>query len=146
MLSLDPAKAHGHDGILTRILKECAPIFSSSLCKLLNKSLCLAKVPSNWKLENLIPIFKLRVNDHVENYRPISLLSIVGKVLERCILNRILSHIQSLFHTAQHAFMKGKSCMTHLLSVLNITCQNLDKGKETDVFMYISKALFSGPP
>lgn len=77
----------------------------------------------------------------MENYRPISLLSVVGKVLERCILNRLLSDIKSRLDPAQHGFVSGKSCTTQLLSVLNTIGKNLDMGKETDViFMDMAKA------
>ena len=53
-----------------------------------------------WKLANIIPIHKQGNKNHVENYRPISLLSIVSKTLERCILNHISQHIQSNIHSA----------------------------------------------
>ena len=141
LLALDPEKAYGHDGILSRVLKECATVLASSLCKLFNKSLAIAKIPKEWKLANIIPIFKSGKKDYVENYRPISLLPIVSKVFERCILNHLLSHIKSLLHPAQHGFVSGKSCTTQLLSALNTIGENLDRGKETDVvFMDMSKA------
>ena len=141
LLSLNPAKAHGYGGISTRILKECAFELSSSLCKLFNRYLGLAKVPRECKLANIITIFKSEKKYYVENYCPISLRSVVSKVLEHCILSRLVTHVKLLLHPAQHGFVSGKSCTTQLLSVLNIIGMNLDTDKETDVvFMDMAKS------
>ena len=140
LLSLNPGKAHGYDGISTRILKEYAFELSSSLSNLFSKSLGQAKVPREWKLVNIIPLFKSGKTDYAGNYRPISLLSVVGKVLERYILIRLVTHVQLLLHPAQHSFVSGKSCTTQILSVLNIIGKNHDIGEETDVFMDMVKA------
>ncbi len=139
--NLDPSKAHGPDGLPSRILKECAHQLAPSLHYLFTKSLKISQVPAEWKLANIIPIHKKGNKNHVENYRPISLLSIVSKTLERCVLNHISHHIQSNIHSAQFGFVSGRSCATQLLSILNIIGKNLDKGLQTDVvFMDIAKA------
>ena len=139
--NLDPSKAHGPDGIPSRLLVECASQLSSSLHYLFNKSLALSQIPAGWKLANIVPLHKNGKKDHVENYRPISLLSIISKALERCVLNHILNHIQSHVHSAQHGFANGKSCTSQLLSVLHTTGKNLNKGLRSDVvLMDISKA------
>ena len=139
--NLNPSKAHGSDGLPSRILKESANQLAPSLHYLFTKSLKVSQVPAEWKLANIIPIYKKGSKDHVENYRPISLLSIVSKTLERCLLNHIPQHIQSNIHSAQFGFVNGRSCATQLLSILNIIGKNLDKGLQTDVvFMGIAKA------
>ncbi len=139
--NLDPAKAHGPDGFPARILKECALQLAPSLHQLFTKSLRSSQVPAEWKLANIIPLHKKGNKDHVENYRPISLLSTVSKTLERCVLNHISHHIQSNIHSAQYGFVNGRSCTAQLLSILQTIGKNLDKGLQTDVvFMDISKA------
>ena len=139
--NIDPSKAHGPDGFPSRILKECAHQLAPSLHYLFTKSLKMSQIPMEWKLANIIPIHKQGNKNHVENYRPISLLFIVGKTLERCILNHISKHIQSNIHSAQFGFVNGRSCATQLLSILNIVGKNLDNGLQTDVvFMDIAKA------
>ncbi len=139
--NLDPSKAHGPDGLPSRILKECAHQLAPSIHYLFTKSLKISQVPAEWKLANIIPIHKKGNKNHVKNYRPISLLSIVSKTLERCVLNHISHHIQSNIHSAQFGFVSGRSCATQLLSILNIIGKNLDKGLQTDVvFMDIAKA------
>ena len=83
--NLNPSKAHGSDGLPSRIRKECANQLAPSLHYLFTKSLKVSQVPAEWKLANIIPIYKKGIKDHVENYRPTSSLSIVSKTLERCM-------------------------------------------------------------
>lgn len=79
--------------------------------------------------------------DPDENYRPISLLSIVSKVLERCILNNLRDHLLELINDNSHEFIPGKSCTTQLIEVLEHIGALLDAGKQTDVvYLDISKA------
>ncbi|XP_072048564.1 uncharacterized protein [Amphiura filiformis] len=74
--ALDPGKACGPDGIPGKLLRECAFELSHSLTVIFNASLQQGKVPSAWKLANVTPVFKKGDNTCVENYRPISLLSL----------------------------------------------------------------------
>ena len=68
-------------------------------------------------------------------------MCVIAKVLERCIYNRLVSHIQNLISAAQHGFLRGKSCTSQLLSVLLHISQNLDLGKQTDILYFdIAKA------
>ena len=78
--SLDCTKATGPDGIPARLLKGTASVISPSLCKLYNKSLEQGIFPQDWKLANIVPIYKKGQREHTENYRPISLLPILSKV------------------------------------------------------------------
>ena len=139
--NLDPTKAHGPDGFPSRILKECAFQLAPSLHYLFTKSLRLSQIPAEWKLANIIPLHKKGLKDHVENYRPISLLSIISKTLERCVLNHLSHRLQTMIHSAQYGFVSGRSSTAQLLSTLQTIGKNLDKGLQTDVvFMDISKA------
>ena len=93
LLALDPNKATGPDGIPCRLLKETVRQIAPSLTQLFNLSLCCSTLPDDWKLANIIPVYKKGEKQYVDNYRPISLLSIVSKVLERCVLGKIRDHI-----------------------------------------------------
>ena len=115
--NLDPSKAHGPNGIPSRLLVECTSQLSPSLHYLFNKSLALSQIPAEWKLADIVPLHKNGKKDHVENYRPLSLLLIISKVLERCVLNHISNHIQSHIHSAQHGLANGKSCTTQHLNL-----------------------------
>ena len=105
------------DGLPLRILKECAHQLAPSLHYLFTKSLKISQITEEWKLANIIQIHNPGNKNHLENYCPISLLSIVSKTLERSILNHISQHIQSNIHSAQFGFINGKSCATQLLSI-----------------------------
>ena len=63
-------------------------------------------------LANIVPIFKKGKRDLVENYRPISLLPVISKVLERCVLAGLRDHISHLISREQHGFLAGRSCVT----------------------------------
>ena len=66
--------------------------------------------PSKWKCANVTPIYKKGKKEFVTNYRPISLLPIISKVLERCVCNRLYRHIRHMVHQNQHGFLHGRSC------------------------------------
>ena len=88
-----PADTPMPDEISARLLKETAEQIAPSLTLLYNKSLETGVFPDEWKLANIVPIHKKDNKDHVDNYRPISLLSIISKVLERCFLIRLRDHL-----------------------------------------------------
>ena len=138
---LDVSKASGPDGITARLLQEAAGEIAPSLSRIYNKSLQHAVIPEDWKLANVVPVFKKGKKELVENYRPISLLAIISKIFERCVLAGMKDHIYHLINRAQHGFMAGKSCVSQLTAVLDYIGSQLDKGKQTDViYLDMSKA------
>ena len=80
--TLDTNKATGSDEIPAKLHTETASVITPSLCKLFNKSLQLGKVPRDWKLANVVLVYKKGNKEQTENYQPISLLPIVSKILE----------------------------------------------------------------
>ena len=130
---LNVNKATGSDGIPARLLRETVDIIAPSLTKLFNKSLQLGIIPDEWKVANVVPVYKKGRKDCVENYRPISLLPLVSKVLERCVLARVRDHLYHFISPAQHGFLPGRSCVTQLLTALDQIGAYLDTGKQTDV-------------
>ena len=82
------------------------------------------------------------------NYRPISLTSLVGKILEQLILNRINIFLdrQKILHPSQHGFRQGHSCQTQLLESVHLWAESLDCGSSTHIiFLDFSKAFDSVP-
>ena len=139
--TLDTKKATGSDEIPAKLLKETASVITPSLCKLFNKSLQPGKIPRDWKLANVVPVHKKGNQEHTENGRPISLLPIVSKVLERCIFNNIRDHLFQTIHSNQHGFLPGKSCVTNLLDALDYIGSCLDQGGQVDtIYLDMSKA------
>ena len=104
--SLKTGKAAGPDAVNNRLLIELAQPLASPLCDLFNYSLFSGKVPDIWKIANVTPIHKKNDPNDVSNYRPISLLSTIGKVIEKLVHkhvfnffrdNKILTALQSSF-------------------------------------------------
>ena len=138
---MDVTKATGPDNVGARLLKEAAPVISTSLCRLFNKSLSQGALPEEWKIANIIPVHKKGEKEYAENYLPISLLSVVSKVLERCVFYNIREQLYQVIKTSQHGFIRGKSCVTNLLEVLNYIGSILDVGGQVDaVYLDMSKA------
>ena len=79
------AKATGPDQISHVMLKQAGNAISASLCKLFKMSLQFEVYPKIWKQANVVPIHKKNDNAVTDNYRPVSLLSCVGKLFERVI-------------------------------------------------------------
>ena len=119
LMNLDIHKATGPDQLPPRILKECTHQIAPSLCLLFNRSPHHGLLPVEWKLDNIVPVHKKGNKSEVENYRPISLLCVVSKVLERCVLNKLRDHLLGVVISTQHGFLPGRSCTTQLLEVLD---------------------------
>jgi hypothetical protein len=83
---LDISKASGPDGVSPRLLKVATQILKSPLCRLFNLSLRTGIIPTNWKCANVTPIFKKDSPNNYKNYTPISLISVIGKVMETFII------------------------------------------------------------
>ena len=93
ILAIDPSKATGPDGISPRLLKEAGQSIIPSLTRLINLSLTSAKFPKSWKLANVVPLFKKGDKDVPNNYRPVSLLSCVSKILERIVFKYVFNYL-----------------------------------------------------
>ena len=141
--ALKTGKAAGPDSVNNIILKELAQPLSSPLSDLFNYSLARGKVPAAWKQANVTPIFKKDDPSDVTNYRPISLLSTIGKVLEKIIHKYLYNyfHENHVITTLQSGFVPGDSTVNQLADLYNTFCKALDEGKEVRaIFCDISKA------
>ncbi|GAB0208399.1 mitochondrial enolase superfamily member 1 [Grus japonensis] len=138
----------GPDGIHPRVLKELADVMAGPLSTICQRSWDSGEVPTDWKLDAVIPIFKKGVREDPGNYRPVSLTSVPGKIMEKIILGTIERHLKNnaIIRHSQHGFTKGKSCLTNLISFYDkVTCL-VDEGKVVDVvFLDFSKAFDTVP-
>ena len=96
---------------------EVAEQVSETLTDIFNSSLESGQVPEDWRVANVIPLFKKGSREELGNYRPVSLTSFVGKVLETLITHQMRNYLNNykLTKGSQHAFTKGSSCLTNLL-------------------------------
>jgi hypothetical protein len=141
-------KTAGPDGIHPHLLKMCADTVSTPLALIYNKSLQAGKVPGDWKLAIVSAIHKKGSRSKCENYRPVSLTSVPCKILESIIKDRLTTVMDSakLSKEAQHGFTRGKSCLTNLLTALEIWTAALDDGHGIDaIYLDYSKAFDKVP-
>ena len=142
LLSLNPSKAPGLGCLPTIVLKWCARELTPSLCRLFNSSLAEDQLPTEWKDALVVLVHKKGKKEDVTNYRPISLLCVVSKVLERCIFKHFKESLCFLFHNTPHGFLQGRSTVTQLLAFYHEICQSLDKGLQSKgLCIWISQRL-----
>ena len=103
---LDSNKAQGPDNIHGLILKKCAYVLTKPLSLIYTVIYNTGILPEEWKLSNVVPVFKKGDKKDVENYRPISLTCIAAKVMERVMYDELLCHTQHLIDDRQHGFLK----------------------------------------
>ena len=132
---MDTNKAAGPDKISPRILKETKHQVSKPLSILFNKSLIVGKVPSDWKCANVTPIFKKGDKSSPSNYRPISLTSVVCKLMETVIRDSIVRFLEEshVLNDSQHGFRNKRSCVTNLLDFFHYVFDVYDESKAVDV-------------
>ena len=109
-------KSPGVDGLPPKLLKETVEQISTPLAKLFNLSL-EGIVPSEWKEATITPLFKKGSRNKPENDRPVSLTSVVCKLLETLIRDHMVEFRvkHNLINTSQQGFLKARSCLTNLL-------------------------------
>ena len=140
--------ATGPDGISGRMLRATAPSIAKTLSKIFNISLTQGKIPTAWKALNINPIPKSKDISQCSNYRPISLLSLPSKILERIIHTRISGFLydHNLLSRIQFGFRSRSSTQEALLSVTNTWYSMLSKHKQVAaVFLDVKKAFDSVP-
>ncbi|GAB0206526.1 hypothetical protein GRJ2_003118200 [Grus japonensis] len=111
---LDIHKSMGPDGMHPRVLRELADVIARPLSIIFERSWRTGEVPEDWRKANVTLVFKKGKKEDPGNYRPVSLTSIPGKVMEQLILGVINKHVEEkkVIGSGQHGFTKGKSCLT----------------------------------
>ena len=113
------SKSHGVDGIPQKLLREIVEQISTPLAKLFNLSLEEGILPSEWKEANITPLFKKGSRKKPNNYRPVSLTSVVCKLLEKLIRDHMVEFLlKHILIKSQHGFLKTRSCLTNILFFL----------------------------
>ena len=141
-------KSPGVDGIPPKLLKEIIEQISTPLAKMFNLSLEEGIIPSEWKEANVTPLFKKGSRNKPENYRPMSLTSVVCKLLETLIRDHMVEFLgkHNLINTSQHGFLKARSCLTNLLCFFEKITTWVDDGSPVDVvYLYFHKAFDKVP-
>ena len=127
-------------------MKLCADTLAQPLHSFFSTCIELGTIPQEWKIHKICPIPKSGNLLEVKNYRPISLLSIVSKVLERIIFNKIIDFLRPKFSKQQFGFQKNKSSLSQLLSSFAYILEEIDKGSTVDmIFLDLKKAFDTVP-
>ena len=134
---LKPHCASGPDNIPARFLKMAAAELTPAVSLLFSASLTQGILPQEWGHARVVPVFKKGDRSLPENYRPISLTSILCKALEHIIASNISTHLDNhqLLSDAQHGFRKRRSCTTQLTDLFNDLATNLDDKCQTDMIL-----------
>ncbi|KAK4814767.1 hypothetical protein QYF61_026744 [Mycteria americana] len=133
----------GPDEIHPRVLKELAEVLTKPLSIIYQQSWLTGEVRADWRLANVTLIFKKGQKEDPGNYRPVSLTSVPGKLMEQIILSAITQHVENNqgIKPSQHGFRKGRSCLTNLISFYDKVTRLVDEGKAVDVvYLDFSKA------
>ena len=141
--SLDSSKATGPDGFGNNLLKQCASSLSVPISIIAKLSFDTGIFPQNWKIANVVPIFKKGDKQCKANYRPISLLSNISKVLERLAYSNLYDHCikNKLLSPKNSGFKKGDGAINQMLCITDSIYKALDSGNDVAmVYLDISKA------
>lgn len=132
--NLNVNKSTGPDSIPPRVLYELRNELANPITILFNSSVEGGYVPKEWKLANVSPIFKKGSKSEANNYRPVSLTSVLCKILESLVKVKIMDFMMesSLFSKKQFGFISGRSTSLQLLKVMEDWTKILDEGGRVD--------------
>ena len=146
---INPNKATGPDSIPGRVLKEISEVIAKPLCIIYQKSLNEHKLPEEWLSGEISPIYKGKgAKNDPSNYRPVSLTALICKGMEDIIRDEVVPFLtETEFITeVQYAFIKGRSCVSQLIVVLDDWTRILDEDGNIDVIYTDFKKAYDSVP
>ena len=145
---LNSNKSAGPDGFYPRVIKETEEETAPQFCNIFRTSLEQRKAVRDWKLQNISPSFKKGSKDDPGNYRPISLTSVPGKMLESIIADDMMSHLEhnKLILNSQHGFRSVRSCLTNLVDFFHDMFSIYDKNRAVDILYLDFRKAFDKVP
>jgi hypothetical protein len=148
LIHLDQSKSMGNDKISPIVLKRAAESLAVPLSLIFIESFRSSEIPSEWRDANITPIFKKGSRSVPENYRPVSLTSVVCKIMEKLIRDFVMEYLvkMKLIAVQQHGFVPKKACVTNLLESLDFLTENLRRKVPIDIiFLDFLKAFDKVP-
>ena len=135
---LDVSKSRGHDNLPPALFKKTPSLCTSlsHICSSIKRTGCF---PSQWKIGKLKPLHKQADKRMANNYRPITLLDIASKILERCIFDELYPFIRPLIPNSQYGFLKHNSTIIQLICYLDEIYRETDN-RNTVKAVYIDFA------
>lgn len=141
--SLKPSSSAGHDGVNVNVLKACSQNISVSLSVAVNNIIESGTFPDRLKIAQVTPIFKKGDKNKIENCRPISILPVFSKIVEKVIYNRIINFLNkhNLMFENQNGFLKGKSTSTAAAQLIEEVLSGIEiKEHIAGVYLDLEKA------
>ena len=145
IMNLKNSNATGHDDINTIALKKLVPSILTSLTYIINLSLHQGIFPQIWKLAKVMPLYKSSGDKtEMKNYRPIALLPVMSKVLEKFVSRWLNRHMETngLWSDKQHGYRSNRSTATALVQLQEDIMTKYEKGHDVAVMCYDSSAAF----
>ena len=138
----------GPDGIHQRVQRKQTEELAKPLSISYQQSWLSGEVPDDCRIANVMPIYKNSWKEDPGDYRTVSLTSVPGKIMERFILSPLTGHVKDNLGItpSQYGFMRGRSCLTNLISFYDqVTCL-VDEGKAVDlIYLDFSKSFDTVP-
>ena len=127
---LNKPKGAGLDGISSRLILDCADLIAPQISILFNSSLANGIFPDDWKSARVTPLFKHGERSDIDNYRQVSVISIIGKVFERIIYNQLFAYLSdhNILSKHQSGFRTLHSTVATLLEATDSWAYNIDIG------------------
>ena len=131
---------------ISPILRACATSLCEPIAALFNQSLLTGSLPAEWKKHQIIAISKKGDLSQFCNYRPISLLYVLSKVLESILFSKIIDFIRPKLSSHQFGFLTKRSSIAQLLTCYSETMDSLELKCTTDVLYLDLKKVFDSVP
>lgn len=141
--NLKPKTSRGKDNMSNKLLKEVKNEISESLTVIINQCFSTGVFPNSLKIAKVVPLHKKNENYLFDNYRPVSILSSISKVIEKIMHNQIYNYLKesNLLYTSQYGFRSFHSTELATLELVNRITHELDKGlSPISIFLDLSKA------
>ena len=122
LLNMSTNKATGMDRLSIKLVKLSAPLITHAMTVIFNKSIVSGTFPCEWKISKVTPVYKTGPREDMNNYRPISVISIVAKTMEKLVYNQLYEYFTKndmLTITSQHGFRSNHSTVTAMLEIAN---------------------------
>ena len=131
MSRMKPKRVHGVDWIDSYSLKVASPLIEDALIHLINLSILGSKFSSRWKPQLIFPLHKKNERDVLGNYRPVSHLVQVGKMVEYALYFQIVEHFvnNNLFHPNHHGSLANHSTATAIIQLFDMCLEAADTGE-----------------
>ena len=141
--NFQPKTCYGHDNISMKLLQFLSPIISKPLTILINQSISTSIFPDKLKIAKILPLHKKDNTKLIANYRPISILPSLSKIIERVIYNQIYNYFSenNLFYNSQYGFRKKHSTEYACLELVDKVVNYMENGyTPIAFFLDLSKA------